>query len=206
MNPGHTPRRRRWLVTTALTGAAAVLAVAPAAASACTPSTTPGTRAFAPFGDTSSYVLAPGGSFEAGTSGWTLSDAAVVSGNETYHLNSAKDTHSLQIQPGGSAISAPICVSSSQPTFRFMAAQSSGSWDEMNVYVLWTNSAGKAQTTGAGSVQPTSSWSPSPVFDLGEMLPTEGGQTYSVRLQFVPAAGGGAVSIDDLFVDPYTRT
>src|ERR1700688_1087747 len=47
---------------------------------------------FAPWGDTSSYFLMPGGGFEAGAPGWTLAGGpTVVAGNETSFVNAKTD-------------------------------------------------------------------------------------------------------------------
>src|ERR687886_323383 len=54
----------------------------PAVAQAACP-TAPTVKAFQALGDSSDYFLAPGGSFESGASGWSLTGASVVSGNES---------------------------------------------------------------------------------------------------------------------------
>jgi hypothetical protein len=195
------PRRTALAVMTA----ASVSVLVPGLAQACTVAQTPTKQAFKQFGDTSSYSLASGGSFESGTSGWTLTGASVQSGNEAYHVNAASDSRSLSIPASGGAISAPICVSSSTPTFRFFARQTSGGWAEVNVNVLWSDSSG-AHVTTAGGLSPTTSWAPSEVYNLGAMLPLwQPGSTLSVRIQFVPAATGGGLAVDDLEVDPYSK-
>jgi hypothetical protein len=76
----------------------------------------------------------------------------------------------------------------------------------MNVNVLWTDASGVAHVSTAGGFSATSSWALSQVYDLGAMLPLwQAGSTLSVRIQFVPASGGGPVALDDLYVDPYRR-
>ena len=48
---------------------------------------------FTPWLDPMHYTLLPGGSFEGGAAGWTLSGGArVMSGNETYKVNGAGDS------------------------------------------------------------------------------------------------------------------
>jgi hypothetical protein len=75
----------------------------------------------------------------------------------------------------------------------------------MNINVLWTDSSGVAHVTTAGGLGPSTSWGPTPVYNLAAMLGPlfQPGSTLSVRIQFVPASGGGAIAIDDLYVDPY---
>jgi hypothetical protein len=201
--PARGLRLRRVLL---LAAATTVLAGAvPALAEACTVANTTSTQAFKPFGDAASYTLAPGGSFESGTAGWSLSSASLKADNESYHVHAASDSHALYISPTGGAISAPFCVSSAMPTFRFFARQVSGGWSEMNINVLWTDSSGVAQVTTAGGLGPSTSWGPTPVYNLAAMLGPlfQPGSTLTVRIQFVPASGGGAIAIDDLLVDPY---
>ena len=91
------------------------------------------------------------------------------------------------------------------PTFRFFARQTSGSWSEMNINVLWTDSPGVAQVTTAGGLGPSTSWGPTPVYNLAAMLGPlfQPGSTLTVRIQFVPAPTGGGLAIDDLMIDPY---
>jgi hypothetical protein len=198
------PIRRRLLGAVAATVFA--FAAAPAVAGACTVSTSGGSQTMKQFGDLSDYVAAPGGTFESGSSGWTLSGAAVASGNESFHVNSASDSHSLSINATGTATSPPICVSTQTPSFRFFARRISGTWAQMNVNLLWTDAAGVSHTTTAGSVQGGNAWTPTPPLALGTSLPLwQPGSTLTVRLQFVPANYGGNWAIDDVYVDPYSR-
>ncbi len=196
----RTPRARRLLST--VTATVAVISLTPAAASAqstqCTVSTAGSTRPFSQYGDSSWYVLAPGGAFTSGTSAWTRDNAAIEGSDGTF-------AGSLKIQPSGNAVSASFCVGSTTPTFRFYDRQMSGSWSEMNVYVLWTNSLGQPEMTCAGGLSPSTNWSPTPIYNLGSMLPTEDGSTFTVRIEFVPASGGGAISLADVYVDPYNK-
>ena len=53
-----------------------VAAVPAGAAAACTPAAT--TQAFAKFGDTADYSLAPGGDFDGDTTGWVLTGGARI--------------------------------------------------------------------------------------------------------------------------------
>jgi hypothetical protein len=191
------PRPRRLVCAAA--SALALAAALPAAAAACTVSTASETQAVAHYGDSSWYTLAPGGSFVSSAPGWTLTHTTIQNGGSSF-------PDALTIAPNGTAITAPICVSSETPTFRFFGRQDGGYYAEVNVNVLWTNTNGQAEDVTAGGGNVGSSWAPSGVYDLGAMLPTESGNTFSVRLQFIPASTGGAVQIDDLYVDPYSRT
>jgi len=193
------PRPRLQRLICALVGAAALATVAPAVADACTVSTANESQPFASLGDSAWYTLAPGGAFAPGTtSDWTLNGATVENGSGLF-------ANDLSFSPSSTPISAPFCVSAATPTFRFYARKTSGSWAEMNVNVLWTDASGGTHNTTAAGLNLTPNWTASPVYNLGKMLPTQAGATFSVRIQFVPAAYGGAVAIDNLYVDPYSR-
>lgn len=179
----------------------------PALADACTVSTSASSQVFKQFGDQASYVLVPGGTFEGSTAGWSLNGASVVSGNESYYVNSTRDSHSLSISPNGVAASAPTCISLATPTFRFFARRTSGSWAQMNVNLLWTDSSGAQHTTTAGSIMGSTNWAATPPLSLGSTwLPLwQAGGTLAVSLQFLPAQYGGAWQIDDVYADPYSK-
>lgn len=202
------PRPRLRRAFGALAGAVVLASAIPAVAGACTVSGGSGSEVFSSWGDNASYVLAPVGWFESGTSGWTLKGASVVSGNESYYVHSKSDSHSLSINATGTAISAPICISSANPYFRFFAREISGSWAEVNVYVLRTDSSG-AHSEMANGMKLTTSWAPSAAYPLGEMLASDvwqTGSTLSIQLELVPSATGGNIAIDDVYVDPYGRS
>jgi hypothetical protein len=197
------PRVRRFLAASIAAGL--ISSVVPAIASACTPSTT-GSAVFRSLGDSASYGLVQNGAFEGSTSGWSLTGAAMTAGNESFHVHGASDSRSLSVSPTGVAVSPPICVGIVTPSFRFVARRTSSSWAQMNVNLLWTDAAGVSHTTTAGSVNGTSDWALSPVLNLGSTLPLwQAGDTLTVRLQFVPAQYGGRWSIDDVYIDPYSR-
>lgn len=197
------PRR----IALAVAASALVAGALPAVAGACTVSSSPTSQAFERFGDLASYAVVPGGTFEGSTAGWSLNGASVTSGNESYDVNSSSNAHSLSISPTGAAVTPPICISLATPTFRFFARTTSGSWGQMNVNLLWTDSAGVHHTTTTGSIMGTSSWSPTPPMLLGatELPLWQPGGTLSVSLQFLPAQYGGAWEIDDVYIDPYTK-
>jgi hypothetical protein len=199
------PPIRRKLLTAAV-ATAFVFGALPAVANACTVNNSGGSQVLKQLGDLSDYVLVPGATFESGAPGWTLNGAAVAASNESLHVNAAGDSHSLSISPTGTATSPPICVSSETPTFRFFARRTSGTWAQMNVNLLWTDSAGVSHTTTAGSIMGATAWAPTQSLSLGMSLPLwQPGSTLTVRLQFDPADFGGAWAIDDAYIDPYSR-
>jgi hypothetical protein len=177
---------------------------APASAAASGCSATPLSQPFAAFGDTASYSPVAGGNFEEGTSGWSLTNAAVVVGNESYNV--AGGSHSLAIQPNGVAVSPAFCVSIAQPTLRLFARQTSGSWGVLNVILRWQESSGAVHETTLGSLQSGTAWKPSPVLALAGTLPLwQAGETLSARLVLKPEQYGGAWAVDDVYVDPRMR-
>jgi hypothetical protein len=173
-------------------------APAPAPAScAAGPTSTP----FARFGDSADYSLVPGGSFESGAPGWSLTNSTIVAGNESYEV--AGGTQSLAIQPTGVAVSQAICVTTAEPTFRFFARRTSGSWGVLNVALRWTDSAGATHNTTVASLVSGSSWTPTPILALAAALPLwQPGSVLSVKLVFSPEQWGGGWAIDDVYVDP----
>ncbi len=185
-----------------LAGSIMLAAALPAVAgAACVEGTT--SHPFAGFGDTSNYVIAPGGTFESGAPGWTLSNASVGAGNEPF---AATGTHSLAIAAGGQAVSPPICISSEYPSFRFFTRQLSGSTGgTLSASLRWVNLLGITVESSAGVVSSSGVWEPSPVMRLGNSVPLWlGASTLSVQLVFRSTAAS-SWAIDDVYVDPYSR-
>jgi hypothetical protein len=159
---------------------------------------------FSKFKDTASYTPLSGGSFESGTAGWSLTGSSVVSGNERYNV--AGGSHSLEIKPTGVAVSPSFCINTTEPSFRFFAKQTSGSWAVLNVILLWTESSGVTHETTVGSLQTGTSWEASPIEQLATTLPlSNSSSTINARLEFKPEQYGGAWAIDDVYIDPHSR-
>jgi hypothetical protein len=192
-------------IAAALLSSALLIGVVPAVAGAACPSS-PASKPFAQYGDNATYELAPGGAFEAGAPGWTLSKAAVVSDNESQNLTG--HSHSLAIEPNGSAVSPHVCVSSQYPSFRFFARQlSGGSNASLKVSVRWLSLLGLTVNTSAGAVASGSAWGPSPVMKTDGSLPLVGGVVgiLTLEVSLVFQASGGSFAIDDVYIDPYSR-
>src|SRR5206468_9610048 len=76
-------------------------------ASYCDPTAT---HPFSAWGDSASYARLLNGGFEAGSTGWTLGGARVVSGNEPFFVGgNTADSHSLLLPAGSSAYSGTVC-------------------------------------------------------------------------------------------------
>lgn len=162
---------------------------------------------FTSWHDSASYILAPQGSFEAGADDWSLSNAAVDNGNESYNVGAAGGSHSLKIKPGGYALSPTICVGLDRPTLRFFARSSGGllSLSTMAVSVRFETSLGLVAELPVGVVLPNTKWQPSlPMPILANLLPLLPGQMTPVQFRFTPV-GGASWWIDDVYVDPHQR-
>ena len=157
---------------------------------------------FAQFGDSGSYFLVPGGSFEgtADQVGWSLSDAELTAGNEPYQVNGASDDQSLTINGGGSATSPTFCVDKTMPDLRFFAQETAGGSD-LEVQGLFR--LGHRQVAWPLAVikdGTMSSWAPAQVRLALRLLPVW--LHLPVQLRFV-VPGGGSWQVDDVYVDPF---
>src|SRR5690348_17796697 len=92
------PRVRKSIGRIAALTCAAVFVSSGAAFAAQCP-TQSGKQKFSKWGDSSSYFLVPGGSFEGTPDqvGWTLSGSTLTAGNEPFHVNAVTDDQSLLI-------------------------------------------------------------------------------------------------------------
>jgi hypothetical protein len=200
------PKHVRGTIAAALAAMAVVLCGIPAAAQASPCQAVPTTKAFAAFGDTADYSLAPNGSFEAGSGGWSLTNSWLQSGNESYKVNGAADSKSLAIKAAGNAVSPEFCVGMEHPTFRFFARRTSGTWGVLNVKVRWKQN-GVTNETVVGSVTAgDTSWQPTRAFSLAQVLGIwNNDQAFQAQFVFDPEDSGGSWAIDDVYVDPFTR-
>lgn len=166
--------------------------------------TPPISTPFSPWGDTNDYFLAPGGSFEgtADQVGWTLSNATLTPGNESFGVNDPGDSQSLTINGGGSATSPYFCVDNTMSSLRFFAQQVNPGAG-LRAWALVQTSNGVTTVPLAhlydGS---TPTWAPSaPV--VADTSGLADGQTLQVALEFTVRASSASWQIDDVYVDPY---
>ena len=204
-------RRARRIALTAVTALAIGGAVPTVASASLAPScaSTSESSPFVRWLDLSKYTSVPGGSFENGAPGWTLSGAGVVAGNESYNV--AGGSNSLLIGAGGEAVSPSFCAAIEQPTFRFFARNVSGH-GSLNVSLRWTNEQGQVHSLPVGSLGLVSgllgntSWSVSPAYLLDLQVPMLLESLGSkLQVEMVFQATGGAWQIDDVYYDPYSR-
>jgi hypothetical protein len=155
------------------------------------------TKPFAAWSDYANYAFVPDGGFEAGASGWSLSGARVVAGNESFYVHSRTDKVSLSLPAGASATSPPMCISLFSSKMRFVARGDAGTKVKVQIVYRGLLSSLLGILDG-GTYSTASSWKPSPQIGmLGGLLPL---LTSSVSFRFT--AVGGAVAIDDVYLDP----
>jgi hypothetical protein len=191
--------RRLALTASAMsTLAAGLLLVAPAAQadlvdlSACNSNAL--SQPFAPWGDTASYELAPGGTFS--DSSWALTGrASLVSGGEPWAVTGTPSSFSLSLPAGSSATSQPTCVNAAYPTVRYFV----GGSGLLAVSMVYDGVAIPAGVAVAGG-----GWAPSPVAVTASAITGAlNGGTAQVSLRFTSVLGTPKVS--DVFIDPRGR-
>jgi hypothetical protein len=181
--------------------------VLPAVAAADCASTSV-SKPFSRFGDYADYSLVDSGAFESGTTGWSLSNSWVVSGNESYKVHGSYDSHSLFLKAGTGVATTPwFCASEAHPTFRFFGRRTNNSWGVLYADVRWKDAAGNIETLNAGALygDTYTSWQPSRAMALAIMLPLGPSETVPVQLVFRTEPEGGDWTIDDVYIDPYSR-
>jgi hypothetical protein len=167
-------------------------AAPPASADDSVCGSAPVSQPFSPWGDPSSYELAPSGDFE--TAGWSLlNGAALVNGSDPFAITGALGQSSLSLPQGASAISGPICVNVQYPTLRFMIDGTG----VVAVSVAYGNTV-----IPAGSAAGAGSWAPGPIAVTGSGIPgaANGG---SALVNIILTSTQGTAQIDDVYVDPY---
>jgi hypothetical protein len=161
---------------------------------------------FLPWLDPGQYFLAPGGGFENGLAGWSMTGgASVVSGNESFYVNGPYDSHSLALPPGSSATSPPVCVALLSPDLRFFARNTGSPLALLRVDLNYTNLLGQPATAPVGLLAAGQKWTPTlPLLFLQNTLPQVGlhGQTW-VSFTLTPLGqAAGSWGVDDFEVDP----
>jgi hypothetical protein len=176
--------------------AATDLASTPASAASCPPPPDK-VRPFLSWGDSNTYVLATGGSFEPGSAAWSLTGGArIVAGdNAPNGLDPSTDSRALYLPAGSSATSACVTAPQIKSIVRFFAKNSGDSGASLKVEILV-----KGDVYLAGSITAGSSWNPTPLLPVAGP-DYKGAVTYQVRLTAVGT--GAAFTVDDVYFDPY---
>ena len=156
---------------------------------------------FMPWRDSAYYVLTPGGSFEPGSQGWTMSRGVrIVSGNETYYVRSKSDRYSLYMPSGSSVTTPPMCFAAGDWKMRFFA-KGGGT---VRVQVRVKSLLGVLSILDGGTFKSGSTWRPSP--EIGLLVTNLGGVLATDSVSFRLIARDGAVRIDDVYLDPWKST
>ena len=160
-------------------------------------------QTFLPWSDPAWYVLAPNGGFEDGASGWTLSGgAAVQPGNEPYQVGGDGDQSSLALPDGAAAKTARICIDVAHPTIRLFAHDDGAPGSTLQISVLYRGPLGIWISLPIGAVNGDADWAPTAQIPVVVNLLTLLDDSEAIfRFQ----ADGGDWSIDDVYVDPYSK-
>jgi hypothetical protein len=156
---------------------------------------------FAQFGDYSSYFGFGNNGFEGGTTGWRLSGASVVAGNEPWYVNGF-GSHALSIAPGGTAASPLVCTAIDAPDWR-MFAHADGANGSLRAQIVFFGLLGNV----TGILNVTSfdaggygSWAPTADVPSILSLPL---LTAYAQLRLTSTATSGSWQVDDVYVDPW---
>lgn len=185
-------------------GAGAGVAGTPGSSSPTCTLTSATSQPFSNWGDSNQYFLAQGGSMESDltAAGWQLSGGAgLAAGNEPWYVTSPTDGSSLQLPPGSSAISAPVCVTIHDPFFRVFT-QSFGSPNaQLQVDAMFTGNNGMPMVKRIGYLAANGAWALSdPVKFVNSIQPGQDGLA-SLSFRFT-VVGTATFSLDDLYIDP----
>jgi hypothetical protein len=164
-------------------------------------------QVFQPWGDASSYVLAPDGGFENGAQGWALSrGAGTVEGNESFYLGDPADSHALALPAGSSAVSPSICMSIDTPSFRMFARNTGDPSSELRVEAVYSL-LGLVRTKAVSNLKADPAWAPSKKMSTVLTLSTITGTLIpsAIQIRITPVGSGGQWTVDDLYVDPFAR-
>jgi hypothetical protein len=166
---------------------------------ACTTRTL--SQPFKAWGDSNDYFPVTSGTFESGTSGWSIgSGVSRVAENEPWKV-AGSGANSLRI-PAGIAVSTPqMCLTATEDSARFFY-KSPGGGAGLQVTITATNSISHSVaitgfTIAGGTV---GGWQVSPRISLPDVRGTQG--TENVLITLTPQGGGGTWQIDDFFIDP----
>jgi len=203
------PKRRVSGHLLALTGALSAIAIATLSGTASAAAvistnacnTASLTQPFLPWGDATPYELVPGGNFEGGLPGWTLTgDAHTVAGGEPYAVDGTVGNASLSLPAGASAQTPLVCVNAAYPTFRFFG-RDDGLLSSVLVQVVYRTPVGLTVTVPVGVVALSGSWQPTlPMLTASAVEGALSGGTAQIALRFTALTGTS--QIDDIYVDP----
>jgi hypothetical protein len=161
-------------------------------------------KVFAPWGDSSNYLLVPGGAFESGQPAWAMSGGArVVPGNEPFYVRSAQDRNSLYLPSGSSTLSPTVCFGFGDWHARFFVRNVGSASGSLKVDIAVRSLLGLVSILDGGSVTGSGVWAPSPrigltLTNLCSLLGVK-----AVAFRFRVVGSGAAFQVDDVYLDPW---
>lgn len=193
------PRVRKTISRVAAMTAFAVFASSGAALAAC-PAPSVSTP-FSQFGDTNTYFVVPGGSFDGSAGGWTLNNASYTSTGDGFNLGGASSPGSLTINAGGSVTSPSFCVDRTMPSMRFVTNElAAGSDLKVDAVLYGPWGVQTLPVTDLADGSNGGSWAPTASIPF---VGIPAGLTLQAQLRFSVPRSSGAWGVDDVFVDPF---
>lgn len=154
-------------------------------------------QAFKLFGDTAEYAFAPGGTFENGAAGWSLTGASIVNANDTSGVFGG--SKALRIADRGRVVSPWFCVTPANPHFRYVTY---GGEIEMEIdYKVIGES--DIDDDLVGQTVGGSKWAPSKMHELATEIPAS--KLSKGVLARIVFEAEDDVYVDNVLVDPYRR-
>lgn len=190
-------------VTGALTPAAAAApGVGTAPRVGTTEPTTCPQRAVEPllaaFDDPSLYYVAPGGSFEGGSTSWTAaSGVRLVAENEPWQIEPG--TRSLAVGPGGRTTSPQLCLEQREESMRLFVKAPGRPGSRLAVTTT-TQSARGTRTTTTLIDGSRAGWLLTPPVKIPDTTAGSGVQLLRISLS---TRGPGTFLVDDVLIDPW---
>jgi hypothetical protein len=160
---------------------------------------------FAAWGDHAKYTLAPNGSLELGSTGWSFTGGARVVGEN----NSLRPgANSIHLPAGSSATSPAACVKLADPASRFFLRNTGSARGQLRVELQYKTLLGLLPLRATlGYVTAGGEWQPSPKYGhlLANLLATlrlNRGLAAMLQFKFTAVGSGSSFQVDDLYVDP----
>ena len=203
--------RNRFALAVATAALCAVLPAASASAALIETSPCDGaqlSQPFAAFGDNAYYKLVPGGDFESGLGGWSVNgNAKVVSGGHSGRYALSLRAKALPAGGLSSSTTPASCVNAGAPSFRFFSKSSGGLLGlvpVLKVDLVYRDSVLGLVALPLGTAVPSGTFKPSLSLLTASVvagLLSDGQADLAFRFTSVL----GTWTVDDVWVDPYTR-
>lgn len=160
------------------------------------------TTPFTAWGDSNSYFVVPGATFE-GSHGWSFSGSiSVVSDQEPWKINGSSHAKALNLPAYTTAVAPNMCIADNEDSLRFFYKDPNVGGAALSVKVeAWNNSStGRSvQTYAIGSNG--SGWKLSPRIELPNKRDAKGEQWVSITI--TPINTAATWRIDDVMLDPW---